>query len=150
MAIDFEFKRVPKFRAITASWKGPWNEKRIQREFETLEKWARERKLRTGRWVFLEPGERQWQVGIEIKSPVKSAGTVRVRSFAATRVAQAAFDPEVVSPRVIYHGLTDWLRWRKKEKEIRSAGVYREIYEGNPWRDKKAWANTTIQVTVKP
>jgi hypothetical protein len=150
MAIDFEFKRVAKFRAITASWKGPWKEKKIQAEFERLEKWAKAHKLRTGRWVFLEPGDRQWQVGIEVMGPVKSAGTVRVRSFQATRVAQIVFDPDVVAPRVAYHGVTDWLRWRKKDKEIRSAGMYREIYEGNPWRDKSAWAKTTIQVAVKP
>jgi GyrI-like small molecule binding domain len=150
MAVDFEFKRVPKFRAITASWKGPWNEQRIQKEFERLDRWAKAHRVRTGRWVFSEPGDRQWRVGLEVTGPVKSDGAVRVRSFPATRVAQVVFDPDVVSPRVIYHGVTDWLRWRRKEKEIRTVGTYREVYPGNPWRDAKAWARTTIQVTVKP
>ena len=150
MTVDFEFKKMPKFRVVTASWKGPWNEKRIQKEFETLEKWAKAHKVRTGRWVFMEPGDRQWTVGLEVQGNVKGTGGVKVRSFPAARVAQAAFDPDVVAPRVIYHGLTDWLRWRKKDKEIRSAGAYREIYPGNPWRDKSAWAATTIQVVVRP
>jgi effector-binding domain-containing protein len=150
MTVDFEFKKVPKFQAITASWKGPWSDKRIQREFETLDKWAKAHKLRTGRWVFLEPGDRQWQVGLEVKGAVKGDGTVRVRSFPAGRVAQVVFDPDIVSPRVVYHGLTDWLRWRKKEKEIRSVGMYREVYNGNPWREKAAWSKTTVQVVVRP
>jgi hypothetical protein len=60
------------------------------------------------------------------------------------------FDPEVVSPRVVYHGMTDWLRWRRKEREVRSIGQYREVYPGDPWRDKNAYARTEIQVVVRP
>ena len=150
MTIDFEFRRMPKFQAIMVSWKGPWSEKRIQREFEGVEKWAKARKIRTGRWIFLEPGDRKWQVGLEVRGAAKGSGRIHLRSFPAARVAQAVFDPEIVSSRVIYHGITDWLRWRKKDKEIRAVGMYREVYDGNPWRDKKAWAKTTIQVVVKP
>lgn len=150
MTVDFVFKKAPKFRAITAAWKGPWNEKRIQKEFEALDAWAKKNKVRTGRWVFMEPGDRQWLVGLEVPAATKGDGSVRVRSFPASRVAQVQFDPDVVSARVVYHGVTDWLRWRKKEKEIRSVGMYREVYPGNPWRDKKAWTQLTIQVVVRP
>ncbi len=150
MTVDFVFKKAPKFRLITARWTGPWNEKRIQKEFEALAKWAAAHKIRTARWVFMEPGDRQWLVGLEVPASVTGDRTVKVRSFPAARVAQVQFDPDIVSARVIYHGVTDWLRWRKKDKEIRSVGVYREVYPGNPWRDKSAWAKTTIQVVVRP
>lgn len=113
MTVDFVFKKAPKFRAITAAWKGPWNEKRIQKEFEALDAWAKKNKIRTGRWVFMEPGDRQWLVGLEVPAATKGDGSVRVRSFPASRVAQVQFDPDVVSARVVYHGVTDWLRWRK-------------------------------------
>jgi hypothetical protein len=59
------------------------------------------------------------------------------------------FDPTVVSPRVVYHGLSDWLRWQRKEKKIRSVVSYREIYEGNPWKDKRAWSRTEVQFVVR-
>jgi hypothetical protein len=50
---------------------------------------------------------------------------------------------------VVYHGVTDWLRWRRKEKEIKGVGAYREVYQGNPWSDRKAWSHTEIQVVVR-
>ena len=59
------------------------------------------------------------------------------------------FDPEVVEPRVVYHGLSDFLRWRKKSGEIRSVGDYREVYQGDPWKDRRAYAHTEVQYVVR-
>jgi effector-binding domain-containing protein len=149
MTVDFALKRAPKLRIANVRWKGPWNDRVIQQHFETVEKWARSRGLKTGRWVFREPDARTWDAGIEVRGRAKSDWRVKLRTLPAASVASVEFDPDVVSPRVIYHGVTDWLRSQRKEKVIRSAGAYREIYNGNPWRDKRAWSKTEIQVVVR-
>lgn len=149
MTVDFAFKDAPGFRAATVAWKGPWNEARIRREFEGLETWLKSRKVRTGAWFFLERGEGAWTVAIEAKGKVKGAGRVRVRTFARSRVAYVQFDPDQVSPRVVYHGLSDWLRWRKKDHSIRSVTRSREVYRANPWKVPAAWAATEVQFLVR-
>ena len=149
MVVEFKIKRSPSYRVATLSWKGPWNERKIRAQFARVEKWARARGLRTGRWIFREPGTRAWEVGIEIRGSAGSEGGVRVRTFPACSVASVVFDPDVVSPAVVYHGVTDWLRWRKRDRTIRSVGAYRELYDRDPWRDPKAWARTEVQVVVR-
>lgn len=149
MAVDFEFKSVPEMRIASYTWKGSWSDARIHRGFLTAAAWAKKRKLRTGRWIFEEPNTKTFVMSVEIKGKAKSGDGVRVRRLRAARVASVLFDPEVVEPRVVYHGLTDWLRWRRKEKTIRSVGAYREVYLGDPWKDKKAYARTEVQVVVR-
>ena len=149
MTVDFGFARTPAYRVAYVAWKGPWNERRIQREFEALDRWAKERGVRTGAWIFREPGEARWEAAVELKGSAKGDARVRVKTFRATRVARVVFDPEAVSPRVVYHGLSDWLRWRRREKKIRSVVSTREVYRGNPWRDRKAWARTEVQFVVR-
>jgi effector-binding domain-containing protein len=147
--VDFEFARSPALRVASIAWSGPWNERKIRAQFERVDAWARRAKVRTGRWVFREPGARRWVVGIEVKGAVRGEGPIRVRSFPASAVARVIFDPDAVSPRVVYHGLSDWLRWRKREHEVKSVGTSRELYSGNPWRDPRAWARTEVQVLVR-
>ena len=149
MVVDFEFRKSPSLRLATVSWKGTWNEKRIRSEFEGLEKWARTEGHRTGKWVFMEPGNKQWRVGIEVRGKAKGKGRIRLQTLPASRIACVNFDPEQVSPRIVYHGLNDWLRWRKKDGDIKRVGAYREVYDGNPWKDAKAWGNTCVQVSVR-
>jgi effector-binding domain-containing protein len=149
MVVDFRMKRVPALRVATVSWKGPWSERKIRSQFARVASWAHRKGLRTGRWIFREPGTRAWQVGIEVRGPARSDATVRVRTFPASTVACVVFDPDVVSPAVVYHGITDWLRWRKKDKTIRAVGQYREVYTGDPWRNPRVWAATEIQVVVR-
>jgi hypothetical protein len=150
MTVDFAFKRAPRYRVATMTWKGPWSDAKIHRHFLQIASWAKTNHLRTGKWIFLEPGDRKWEVGIEVRGPARPGDGIRMRTFPAARVASVTYDPDVVSPEVIWHGVTDWLRWRKKEKKIRSVGGYREIYDGDPWRDKKVYAHTTVQVVVRP
>jgi DNA gyrase inhibitor GyrI len=149
VVVDFKLKRVPALRVASLSWKGPWNERKIRSQFDRIAAWAREHKLRTGQWVFREPAHRSWQVAIEVRGAARSDGPIRLRTYAAATVASVVFDPTAVSPAVVYHGITDWLRWRKKDKTIRSVGSYREVYAGDPWRQAKAWARTDIQVVVR-
>jgi effector-binding domain-containing protein len=150
MTVDFKFKRAPAYRVASVAWKGPWSDARIHAKFRRVAAWAKARGLRTGKWVFREPGERAWEVGIEVRGNAKSGGGVRIKTYPSCRVASVLFDPEVVSARVVYHGMTDWLRWQRKEREVKSVGQYREVYPGDPWRDKTAYAQTEIQVVVRP
>ena len=64
-------------------------------------------------------------------------------------MARVVYSPRVVEPRVVYHGLSDFLRWRKKAHEIRSVGDYREVYTGSPWTDKRAYEHTEVQFVVR-
>jgi effector-binding domain-containing protein len=149
MTVDFVLKKTPSLHVAAIRWTGPYSDRQIQRRFEEVEKWARARGLRTGRWVFREPGSRVWDTAIEVRGKARSEGRVKVRTLPAATVASVRFDPNVVSPRVVYHGLSDWLRWQRKEKEIRSVVSYREVYEGNPWKDKRAWSRTEVQFVVR-
>ncbi|MFZ0698615.1 MAG: hypothetical protein WAN74_00220 [Thermoplasmata archaeon] len=59
------------------------------------------------------------------------------------------FDPEEIAPRVVYHGLVDWLRSRRKEGKVGPVLATREVYTGDPWTDEKAWARTEVQFVVR-
>jgi len=149
MAVDFVFKKVPSYRVASISWKGPWSDRSVRSHFLRVKKWAGARKLRTGKWIFREPDERTFEVAIEVKGPSRSEGGVRIRNIRAATVASVVFDPDVVEPRVVYHGLTDYLRWRRKDHTIRSIGDYREVYTGDPWTDRSAYAHTDVQIVVR-
>ena len=136
-------------RVAAIAWTGPWNEKKIRSQFERVARWAKEEKVRTGRWIFREPGPRRWEVAIELRGRVRGSRGVRTKSYPAVSVARVVFDPDEVSPRVVYHALSDWLRWRKKEKEIRSVVSSREVYSGNPWTDPRAWSRTEVHFIVR-
>ena len=151
MTVDFAIKRAPKYRVASVRWVGPYREKRIRSEWEGLARWAKARGLRTGRWFFLEDGSEpryRFEVAIEVLGAAKSEGKVRIRTFPASAIATITFNPDQVSARVIYHGLSDWLRWRKKDKTIKRTRAWREVYTGNPWTDARAWSRTEIQVLV--
>jgi hypothetical protein len=150
MLVDFTYKRSKAFTAATVSWKGSWSDKRTRSEFEGLAAWLAQRKVRAGRWIFLESSDaKTFVVGIEVLGRVQGEGGVRLRKFPATTVASVTFDPDAISPRVVYHGVTDWLRSQKRDHEIKGVGAYRELYSGNPWKDAKAWASAEVQVIVK-
>ena len=149
MTVDFAWGKVPSLKVASIAWTGPWNERTIRANFERLERWAKARRLRTGRWIFREPGERRWEVALELRGQARGGDGVRIQTLPAATVARVVFDPEEVSPRLVYHGLSDWLRWRRREKEIRSVVSSREVYSGNPWTDRRAWARTEVQFIVR-
>lgn len=149
MTVDFGFKRAPSYRVATLSRKGAWDEKKLRGQYRELVDWAKKHRLRTGRWLFLEPTVRTFIAGVEVKGKAKGSGRIRMRTLPAATVAYVVFDPNVVSPRVVYHGLSDWLHWRKKYKEIKSVGASREVYAGDPWSSAAAWSKTEVQFVVK-
>jgi effector-binding domain-containing protein len=150
MVVDFAFKKTPAYRVAYIRWKGPWSDRRIRSEFSRLAQYARKCGGRTGHWFFREPGTRQWEVALEVRGPkVRPAAPMGLKTYPATRVASVVFDPEAVSPQVVYHGLMDWLRWRRKEGKVRSVGSTREVYDGNPYTDAKAWSRTDVQFLVR-
>ncbi len=138
---------------------GPYREggDMLKDEFDLVKKWAREERVRTGRWFFADldgpkvPGRhRGWLAAIEVKGRSgKPRGGIRLKEFPDQLVASVTFDPEKVSPRVVYYGLEGWLDQRSKDHEYKSTGRPREVYRGDPWRSAGASANVEIQVPVK-
>ena len=159
MVVDFQIRKAPEYRVATRTLAGKWpGDKALRAEFEEVQAWAKEQGLRTGRWFFREFGsddtpdeEWRWEVGVEIrgKGTVRGGRGVVIKTLPASAVATITFDPDKISPRVIYHGITDWLRAREKAGEYKEAGPYREVYLTNPWSSKRAWANTQVQVPVE-
>jgi len=149
MTVDFSYKRAPSYRVATVSRTGKWDEKKLRGQFRTLAQWAKKNHLRTGRWIFLEPNMKTFIAAIEVKGKATAQGRIRLRTIPASRVASVTFNPDDISPRIIYHGLMDWLRWQKKYKEIKKVGDSREVYTGDPWSGPKVWAHTEVQFVVK-
>ncbi len=149
MTVDFSYKRAPSYRLATLSRTGGWDEKKLRGQFKALTDWAKENHLRVGHWLFYEPNERTFVAAVEFRGNAKGSGRIRVKKVPAATVASVTFDPDDVSPRVVYHGINDWLKWQKKEKKIRRAVAYREVYSGDPWTNPEVSAKTEIQVVVK-
>ena len=149
MTVEFRIKKAPSYRIATLSRTGAWNEKKLREQYRNLVEWAKKNHLRVGHWLFLEPNLRTFVAAVEVRGKAKGSGKIRMRTHPAATVASVTFDPDVVSPEVIYHGLYDWLKWQKKDKTIRSVGLYREVYTGDPWSSPKVWSKTEIQVVVR-
>jgi effector-binding domain-containing protein len=94
------------------------------------------------------PNERRWEACLQIRGRAKPEGRIKIKKLPAQDVASVVFNPNVVSSRVIYHGLGDWIWWRLKYKDIKRAGPTREVYSGDPWRSQKAWSKVDVQVLV--
>ena len=160
MAVDFAIRKSPAYRIAERTLSGKWpGDKAILAEFVKAQAWAKDKGLRTGKWFFLESGgedespkaKLHMEMGIEIRNnaPEHGGNGITLKTLPASLVATVTFDPDQVSPRVIYHGLNDWLRQLEKAGEYKEFGPYREVYPGNPWANKKAWAHTRIEVPVK-
>ena len=149
MTVDFVLKRAPAYRVAAIRWNGQWSDAAIHRQFDRVVAWARAHHLRTGRWIFREPDEQTFEVAIEIRGSARSEAPVRVKTYRAGSVASVVYDPAVVASPVVYHGLSDWLRSRRRDGTITAVGDYREIYRGDPWRDRAAFARTEVQFMVK-
>jgi effector-binding domain-containing protein len=158
MAVDFVMRKAPEYRVATRTLTGAWpGDKALRAEFEKVQAWAKEKGLRTGKWFFREFGDEKpntkwrWEVGVEIRGarPTRGGKGIVLKTLPSSTVAAVTFDPDKVSPRVIYHGLADWLRVREKAGEYKEAGPYREVYLRNPWTNKKAWTGTQVQVPVR-
>ena len=156
MTVDFAIKRFYGCSVACIRQEGWKGEAKLRENFDVIHKWAKDKGIKTGRWFFTEFGgfdvpdsKRGMEAAIEIKGKARSKGNIKIRTFKPTSVAYVKFDPDKVSPRVIYHGLESWLGWQKKDKKYKEMGNWREVYNGDPWTNSRAWASTEIQVPVK-
>jgi effector-binding domain-containing protein len=149
MVVDFVLKRTPSYRVATIVRKGPYVEDNLRPEFRELTKWARKSGVSAGHWIFLHRANDLWMACLEIKGRARSEGRIRLRTLPVADVASVVFNPDLLADRIVYHGLSDWTRVRKRSGEIKSVTGSREIYTGDPWTDKKAWARCEVQFLVK-
>ena len=158
MFVDFKIKKFSGCRVASITFVGAYREggDMMREEFNHIVKWARKKGVRTGRWFFADldgsevpDKKRRWEAAVEVKgAKARAQGGIRFREFPDQLVASVTFDPEKVSPRVIYYGLEGWLEWGE-DREYKSAGRPREVYKGDPWKSARAWANVEVQVPVK-
>ncbi len=159
MVVDFVVRKAPEYKVATRILRGTWpGDRAIRSEFEKVLEWAKVKGVRTGKWIFREldgpetpSAKRRWEVDIEVrgKGPVRGGKGVSIKTIPSGTAVTVTFNPDAVAARLVYHGLADWLSWRKKEKEYREAGPSRGVYIGNPWSSKRAWAHTQVQVPLK-
>jgi DNA gyrase inhibitor GyrI len=83
---------------------------------------------------------------LEIKGPARREGKIQIKKFPRHMVLSVTFDPEKISPRLVYSGIYGWLRHSDFEA---TRSPPREVYAGNPWTNPHAWANAEVQVPVK-
>ena len=154
MIVDIEVKTAPKYKVAYITRLGPYTGQNMWRsEFSQLMKWAKKRHVRTGKWImyFIDewgkrPESKRRSVAcLEVKGNPKPEGNIRIMTLPKQRVASVVFDPDKFADRLVYHGIEGWLQYRP----LKQAGPSREVYSGSPWTDRRAWANTEVQVPLK-
>jgi len=152
--VDFKVKVARSYKVAYILRYGPYTGPNMWRpEFNQLEKWARKRKLRTGKWImgfldkWCEKSEkhRRSVACIEIKGNAEPEGKIQIMKIPRQRVVSVTFHPDKVSPDIIYHALEAWLEYCPYKQAARS----RELYNGSPWNNPRAWANCEVQVPLK-
>ena len=122
-------------------------------EFSQLKRWAKKRKLGTGKWIMYfidkwgeKPNKNRRSVAaLEIKGKAEPDGKIRIMKLPRQKVVSVSFDPNKVSSDLVYHGLESWLESYTYKQTARS----RELYNGNPWTNARAYANCEVQVPIK-
>ncbi len=152
LTVDIVVKKTPSYTVACLERVGNEGSDPLRREFSQLTQWAKNRKVKTGKWIFHffetgSPNRYRLEACLEIfRKNAKSEGKIKIKQLPPLTVASVKFNPERVSTRLVYNGLYGWLR----DNDTYKAGNYsREIYFGNPWTDSWAWARTEIQVPVK-
>lgn len=149
MVVDFAWRDAPSYRVASVVRIGPWKEDNLRPEFSELVRWAKRQHVWTGKWIFFERDSHRWEACLEISGRPSPEGRIRLKTLPPARAASIVFDPDLVSSRLVYHGLLDWTRQRKKDGEIQGVTQIREIYSGNPWSDKRAWSRCEVQFLVR-
>ncbi len=153
MVVDIKTKRAPRYTVASIRRVGPYSSNMLRAEFGRLLGYAKKRRLRTGKWFlyFLdEPGSRparklRSEACLEIRGKAKPYGKVKVKRLPRQTVLSVTFNPNKVSPMLVYSGLYGYLRFAG----FREAGPSREVYVGSPWTNPRAWANAEVQLPVK-
>ncbi len=154
MAVDIKMKQVPSYTVAALIHYGPHGPNMFRTEFDRLVKWAKKNKLRTGKWIMRwldEPGSKptgkiRSEACLEIEGKARTEGMIKIKKFPKHIVVSVIFDPERVSPRLVYSGIYGWLRYSDFQA---TNSPPREVYAGNPWISPHAWANAEVQVPVK-
>jgi effector-binding domain-containing protein len=89
--------------------------------------------------------ERRSVACLEIKGKAKPEGSIKIMTLPRQKVASVTFNPDRIADRLVYHGIEGWLQYRP----LRAAGPSREVYIGNPWTNRRAWANAEVQVPLR-
>ena len=147
--MDFRVKRAPPYRVASITRIGPWREDNLRAEFRELTGWTRTQGIRTGQWIFFERGAHRWEACLELKRPGRPSGRIRIKTLPAARVAALVFDPDRISSRIVYHALRDWTRVRRNQGDLPPVTSVREVYTGDPWNDRDAWANCEVQFLLR-
>jgi DNA gyrase inhibitor GyrI len=154
LKVAIKVKYAPSYTVAYKIHVGPYAGQNMWRsEFSQLSKWAKKRRLRTGKWImyFIDKWNEKTQrkrrsvAAIEIKRKAKPEGEFQIMRIPRQKVASVTFDPDKVSEELVYHGLESWLDSSSYNPAARS----RELYDGNPWTEPRAWANCEAQVPLK-
>jgi len=154
MVVDIQVKHAPSYRVASLIHYGPYAPNMFRTEFDQLVKWAQRHHLKTGKWIMRwidEPNSKpaskmRSEASLEIRGKALTEGEIMIKKFPARTVAYVKFDPEQISARLVYSGIYGWLRYSDFEA---ADGPAREVYEGNPWSNRRAWSNAEVQVPVK-
>ena len=153
MTVDIAVKRTPSYQVAYLTKVGGEGRDPLRREFSELVAWAKKQKIKTRRWIFCfwensrDPSKYRFEACLEIKGKAKPEGKIKVKTLPGLTVASVKFNPDRVSPRLVYNGVYGWLRESNDYKE--AASYSREVYFGNPWTKPWAWARTEVQVPVE-
>ncbi len=154
MTVEFKLKVAPSYKVAYIMRRGQYTGQNMWRtEFNQLVKWARKRKVRTGKWImyFIDEWgkkperERRSVACLEIKGRAFPEGKIQMKKIPRQKVISVTFDPDKVSADIIYYALEGWLQYAPYKQAARS----RELYDGSPWTNRRAWANCEIQVPLK-
>jgi len=152
--VDIKVKTAPSYKVAYITHVGPYSGQNMWRsEFTQLVRWAKKRKLRTGRWIMYfidewgkKPERQRRSVAcLEVKGRVEPEGKIKIMTLPRQKVASVTFNPDEVADRIVYHGIEGWLQYRP----FKEAGPSREVYVASPWTNRKAWANAEVQVPLK-
>ena len=154
MMVDFKVKTAPSYNvAYLIHFGGYLGQSMWRSEFTQLERWAKKRKLRTGKRIMYfidkwgeKPNKKRRSVAaLEIKGKAKPEGKIRIMKLHRHKVVSVTFDPNKISSDLVYHGLESWLESYTYKQTARS----RELYNDNPWTNAHAYANCEVQVPIK-
>jgi|SRR5579872_1731489 len=151
MAVDIKIKNAPSYKVASIERTGGSGTEPLRREFKDLEKWAKKAKVKTGSYfcyfheVGRTPDKYKFEACLEISGNPQSEGKIKIKELPKLTVASVKFNPEKISPRLVYNGVYGWLG--ENDEGYKEAGSYsREVYPGNPWTSSWAWNRAEIQV----
>ena len=154
MMVDFKVKTASGYNVAYLIHVGDYSGQNMWRsEFSQLERWAKTRRLATGKrimyfidkWGEKPKNKRRSVAALEIRGKAEPEGKIQIMKLPRQKVVSISFDPNKVSSDLVYHGLESWLESCAYKQTARS----RELYRGNPWKNARAYADCEVQVPIK-